>query len=169
MKNNLCRTISRNRKAKFNYEILNTYEAGVVLKGVEVKSLRKASVNLKDSYCVIQKGEIFVLNMYIAPYEQGNIFNKDPLRKRKLLMHKKEILKLYDIVKQKGFSIIPISIYFNKALVKVNIALCKGRKIYDKRENIKAREIKRKIERNLKKNQNWNFLGGVKVSTGIVK
>ena len=169
MKNNLYRTISSNRKAKFNYEILNTYETGIVLKGVEVKSLRKASVNLKDSYCVIQKGEIFVFNMYIAPYEQGNIFNKNPLRKRKLLMHKKEILKLYDMVKQKGFSIIPISIYFNKALVKLKIGLCKGKKIYDKRESIKAREIKRKIERNLKQGWNYNFLGGVKVSTGIVK
>ncbi len=151
MKNSSYKIISSNRKAKFNYEILNTYEAGIVLKGTEVKSLRKASVNLKDSYCVIQKGEIFVFNMYIAPYEQGNIFNKDPLRKRKLLMHKKEILKLYDFVRQKGFSIIPISIYFNGAIVKIKIGICKGKKIYDKRESIKTREVKRKIERNLKK------------------
>ena len=109
--------ISSNRKASFNYEIKDTYEAGIELKGTEVKSLRNASVNLKDSYCVVQQGQIFVFNMYIAPYEKGNIFNKDPLRKRKLLMHKKEIKNLYDVVRQKGFSIIPLSIYFNKAII----------------------------------------------------
>ena len=124
MKKSLDNTISTNRKAGFNYEILNTYEAGIELKGTEVKSLRKASVNLKDSYCVIQKGEIFVYNMYISPYEQGNIFNKDPLRKRKLLMHKKEILKLFDSVRQKGFSLIPLSLYFKNAKVKIKIGLC---------------------------------------------
>ncbi len=152
MKKSLDNTISTNRKAGFNYEILNTYEAGIELKGTEVKSLRKASVNLKDSYCVIQKGEIFVYNMYISPYEQGNIFNKDPLRKRKLLMHKKEILKLFDSVRQKGFSLIPLSLYFKNAKVKIKIGLCKGKKIYDKRQTIAKNEVKRKIERNLKEN-----------------
>ena len=153
--NNSNRTIATNRKANFNYEILNTYEAGIVLKGTEVKSLRNASVNLKDSYCVIQKKEIFVFNMHIAPYEHGNIFNKDPLRQRKLLMHKKEILKLYDSVKQKGFSLIPLSLYFNGCYVKVKVGLCKGKKVYDKRETIAKREVNRKIERNLK--QNYKF------------
>lgn len=152
MKKSLDNTISTNRKASFNYEILNTYEAGIELKGTEVKSLRKASVNLKDSYCVIQKGEIFVYNMYISPYEQGNIFNKDPLRKRKLLMHKKEILKLFDSVRQKGFSLIPLSLYFKNAKVKIKVGLCKGKKNYDKRETIAKNEVKRKIERNLKEN-----------------
>ncbi len=152
MKKSLDNTISTNRKAGFNYEILNTYEAGIELKGTEVKSLRKASVNLKDSYCVIQKGEIFVYNMYISPYEQGNIFNKDPLRKRKLLMHKKEILKLFDSVRQKGFSLIPLSLYFKNAKVKMKLGLCKGKKNYDKRQTIAKNEVKRKIERNLKEN-----------------
>lgn len=155
MKKSLNNTISTNRKVSFNYEILNTYEAGIELKGTEVKSLRKASVNLKDSYCIIQKGEIFVYNMYITPYEYGNIFNKDPLRKRKLLMHKKEILKLFDFVRQKGFSLIPISLYFKNARVKIKIGLCKGKKIYDKRQAIAKNEVKRKIERNLKKNSNY--------------
>lgn len=152
MKKSLDNTISTNRKAGFNYEILNTYEAGIELKGTEVKSLRKASVNLKDSYCIIQKGEIFVYNMYISPYEQGNIFNKDPLRKRKLLMHKKEILKLFDSVRQKGFSLIPLSLYFKNAKVKIKIGLCRGKKNYDKRQTIAKNEVKRKIERNLKEN-----------------
>lgn len=159
MKKSLDNTISTNRKAGFNYEILNTYEAGIELKGTEVKSLRKASVNLKDSYCVIQKGEIFVYNMYISPYEQGNIFNKDPLRKRKLLMHKKEILKLFDSVRQKGFSLIPLSLYFKNAKVKIKIGLCKGKKIYDKRQTIAKNEVKRKIERNLKENLKYWFWG----------
>lgn len=152
MKKTLNNIISTNRKAGFNYEILEKYEAGIELKGTEVKSLRNYSVNLKDSYCVIQKGEIFVYNMYISPYEKGNIFNKDPLRKRKLLMHKKEILKLFDLVKQKGFSIIPLSLYFNRAIIKIKIGLCKGKKNYDKRQTIAKKEVDRKIERKLKQN-----------------
>lgn len=147
--------ISSNRKASFNYEIKDTYEAGIELKGTEVKSLRNASVNLKDSYCVVQQGQIFVFNMYIAPYEKGNIFNKDPLRKRKLLMHKKEIKNLYDVVRQKGFSIIPLSIYFNKAIVKIKIGVCRGKKIYDKRNDIAKKDANRRIERNLKQNYRY--------------
>lgn len=151
MKNNVTnRVISTNRKASFNFEILKTYEAGIELKGTEVKSLRKFNVNIKDGYCIIEKGEIYINNMYISPYKEGNVFNSDPLRKRKLLMHKKEILKLFDFVKQKGFSIIPISLYFNKSKIKIKIGLCKGKKIYDKRQTIIKKEIDRKIERNLK-------------------
>ncbi len=147
--------ISSNRKASFNYEIKDTYEAGIELKGTEVKSLRRASVSLKDSYCVVQGGQIFVFNMYIAPYENGNIFNKDPLRKRKLLMHKKEIKNLYDIVRQKGFSIIPLSMYFNRAIVKVKIGVCRGKKVYDKRNDIAKKDANRRIERNLKQNYRY--------------
>ena len=152
MKKNLNKSIATNRKASFNFEILNTYEAGIELKGTEVKSLRKSSVNIKDGYCIIQKGEIFVYNVYITPYEKGNIFNVDPLRKRKLLLHKKEILKLFDVVRQKGFSIIPISIYLKKDKIKIKIGLCKGKKIYDKRQAITKRDVDRKIKRNLKNN-----------------
>lgn len=150
--NKPVKIISSNKKANFNYEVLNSYEAGIVLKGVEVKSLRKSSASLKDAYCIIQKGEIFIFNMHIAPYEHGNIFNQDPLRKRKLLMHKKEILKLYDMVRQKGFSLIPVLLYFKNANVKVKIGLCKGKKKYDKREAIAKKESNRKIDRYLKNN-----------------
>jgi len=142
--------ISTNRKANFNYEIKETYEAGIVLKGTEVKSIRKASVNLKDGYCVIRKGEIFVFNMYIAPYEKGNIFNRDPLIPRKLLMNKKEINKLFGEVQKKGFSIIPLSLYFKRSFVKMKIGLCKGKKLYDKREAISKKDANRKIMRNIK-------------------
>ena len=152
MKKNLKKIISTNRKANFNYEIIEKYEAGIELKGTEVKSLRKSSVNIKDSYCIIVKGELFIYNMYIAPYEQGNIFNVDPLRKRKLLMHKKEILKLYDLVKQQGISIIPFSIYFRGSKIKVNVAICKGKKLYDKRASIKKRDAERNIKRTIKQN-----------------
>jgi len=155
MKKISSNVISTNRKANFNYEIINTFEAGIELKGTEVKSLRKSSVNLKDGYCVIQKNEIFILNMYVAPYENGNIFNVDPLRKRKLLMHKKEIIKLLDSVRQKGFSIIPLSVYFKKSKIKVKVGLCKGKKNYDKRQSIIKKETKRKIERNLKQSQKY--------------
>ena len=152
MKKNLKKIISTNRKANFNHEIIEKYEAGIELKGTEVKSLRKSSVNIKDSYCIIVKGELFIYNMYIAPYEQGNIFNVDPLRKRKLLMHKKEILKLYDLVKQQGISIIPFSIYFSGSKIKVNVAICKGKKLYDKRASIKKRDAERNIKRTIKQN-----------------
>ncbi len=157
MKKTFSHIISSNRKANFKYEILNNYETGIELKGTEVKSLRNSSTSLQDSYCVIQKGEIFIFNMYIAPYEHGNIFNENPTRKRKLLMHKKEILKLYDLVRQKGFSLIPISIYFKGRLIKLKIALCKGKKNYDKRLTIAKREAKIKIERTLKQNKFYNM------------
>lgn len=145
-------TIATNRKANFNYEIKETYEAGIVLKGTEVKSLRRGSVNIKEGYCVIKKGEILIFNMHIAPYEKGNIFNKDPLRIRKLLMHKKEIENLFKAVQKKGFSIIPLSIYLKKSLVKVKIGLCRGKKLYDKRQAIAKKDANIKIKRNIKQN-----------------
>lgn len=127
------KTIAQNKKARHDYFVEETYEAGIELCGTEVKSLRAGRVNLKDSWCSIVDGEIFVNGMHISPYEQGNIFNRDPMRVRKLLMHKKEILKLYGTVKQTGYSLIPISLYFKDSKVKLQVGLCKGKKLYDKR------------------------------------
>ncbi len=125
-------------------------EAGIELVGTEVKSLRAGRVNLKDSWCSVAKGELFVNGMHISPYEQGNIFNKDPMRVRRLLMHKREILRLYGLVKQEGYSIIPLSLYFKGSRVKMQVGLCKGKKLYDKRADMAARDAKRNIERHLK-------------------
>ena len=144
------KTIAQNKKARHDYFIEETYEAGIELFGTEVKSIRQGRVNLKDSWCSIDKGEIFVNGMHISPYEQGNIFNRDPMRVRKLLMHKKEINRLYGIVKQTGYSLIPISLYFKDSRVKVQVGLCKGKKLYDKREDMAKRTAKRDIERALK-------------------
>lgn len=144
------KTISRNKKAFHDYFILESFEAGIELKGTEVKSLRKGAVNLKDSWCSIVKGEIFVNGMHISAYDKGNIFNVDPLRVRKLLMHKKEISKLYGQVKQEGISLIPISVYFKGSGVKVQVGLCKGKKLYDKRSVMAERSAKRDIERAFK-------------------
>ena len=140
-----------NRKAKHDYFIEDTYEAGIVLKGTEVKSIRNGQANLKDSYCIIRNNEIFILNMHIAEYSHGNLFNHDPFRTRKLLLHKKEILKMQLKIKQEGFTLIPTKLYFNeKGKVKVEIALAKGKKLYDKRETIKQREQKRELQKNYK-------------------
>lgn len=148
------KTIARNKKASHDYFVLESYEAGIELKGTEVKSLRKGSVNLKDSWCSVVKGEIFVNGMHIGAYEQGNIFNVDSMRVRKLLMHKREIEKLYGEVKKDGISIIPISIYFKGSNVKLQIGVCKGKKLYDKRRVMAERSANRDIERALKsKNQ----------------
>lgn len=144
------KTISRNKKAFHDYFILESFEAGIELKGTEVKSLRKGAINLKDSWCSIVKGEIFVNGMHISAYDKGNIFNVDPLRVRKLLMHKKEISKLYGQVKQEGISLIPISVYFKGSGVKVQVGLCKGKKLYDKRSVMAERSAKRDIERAFK-------------------
>ena len=146
------KTIAQNKKARHDYFVEETYEAGIELCGTEVKSLRAGRVNLKDSWCSIVDGEIFVNGMHISPYEQGNIFNRDPMRVRKLLMHKKEILKLYGTVKQTGYSLIPISLYFKDSKVKLQVGLCKGKKLYDKRADM-ARSAKRDIERALKSKQ----------------
>lgn len=144
------KTIAQNKKARHDYFVEETYEAGIELCGTEVKSLRAGRVNLKDSWCSIVDGEIFVNGMHISPYEQGNIFNRDPMRVRRLLMHKKEILKLYGTVKQTGYSLIPISLYFKDSKVKLQVGLCKGKKLYDKRANMAERSAKRDMERAIK-------------------
>ena len=144
------KTIAQNKKARHDYFIDETYEAGIELFGTEVKSIRQGRVNLKDSWCSIGEGEIFVNGMHISPYEQGNIFNRDPMRVRRLLMHKKEINRLYGVVKQTGYSLIPISLYFKDSRVKLQVGLCRGKKLYDKREDMAKRTAKRDIERALK-------------------
>ena len=144
------KTIAQNKKARHDYFIEESYEAGIELFGTEVKSIRQGRVNLKDSWCSIDKGEIFVNGMHISPYEQGNIFNRDPMRVRKLLMHKKEINRLFGVVKQMGYSLIPLSLYFKDNRVKVQGGLCRGKKLYDKREDMAKRTAKRDIERALK-------------------
>ena len=136
------KTIAQNKKARHDYFVEETYEAGIELCGTEVKSLRAGRVNLKDSWCSIVDGEIFVNGMHISPYEQGNIFNRDPMRVRKLLMHKKEILKLFGTLQQQGLSLIPISLYFKGSKVKMQVGLCKGKKLYDKRQDIAKKDQK---------------------------
>lgn len=140
----------QNRKAKFDYEIIDTYEAGIVLTGTEVKSIRAGKVQLRDSYAIIRNSEVFILNMHISHYEQGNIFNHDEDRTRKLLLHKNEILKLRDKLEMQGFSLIPLKVYFSSNKVKVLIGLARGKKNYDKREAIKKRDIDREIKKQLK-------------------
>ena len=144
------KTIAQNKKARHDYFIEESYEAGIELFGTEVKSIRQGRVNLKDSWCSIDKGEIFVNGMHISPYEQGNIFNRDPMRVRRLLMHKKEINRLFGIVKQTGYSLIPISLYFKDSRVKLQVGLCRGKKLYDKREDMARRTAKRDIDRAIK-------------------
>lgn len=144
------KTITKNKKAFHDYFIIESFETGIELKGTEVKSIRKGSVNLKDSWCSVIDGEMFVNGMHIGPYEQGNIFNVDSKRVRKLLLHKKEIAKLYGQTKQQGFSIIPISCYFKGSLVKIQIGLCKGKKLYDKRQDLAKKSAQRDIDRAFK-------------------
>ncbi|MBS5661868.1 MAG: SsrA-binding protein SmpB [Clostridiales bacterium] len=142
--------ITQNRKARHDYFVLETYEAGIELLGTEVKSLRAGSVNLKDSWCSIKAGELFLMGAHISPYEKGNIFNRDPLRVRRLLMHKREIMKLFGTVKQDGCSLIPLSLYFKGSKVKVEVGLCKGKKLYDKRADMAKRDANREMDRALK-------------------
>ncbi len=144
------KTIANNKKAYHDYFILEKYEAGVELAGTEVKSLRQGRVNLKDSWCSIVKGELFVNGMHISPYDHGNIWSKDPMRVRKLLMHKREINKLFGTLQQQGLSLIPLSVYFKGSLVKLELGLCKGKKLYDKREDAAKKSAKRDIERAMK-------------------
>lgn len=144
------KTIAENRKARHDYFILESYEAGIELTGTEVKSIRDGGLNLKDSWIAIEEGEAFIKQMHISPYEKGNIFNKDPLRERKLLMHKREIMKLLGQVKQGGLTLIPISVYFKGSRVKVQVGLCKGKKLHDKRNSIAQRDAKRTIDRAMK-------------------
>ena len=142
--------IADNRKARHDYFIMETYEAGIELFGTEVKSLRAGNVNLKDSYCDIDEGELFALGMHISPYEQGNIFNKDPLRPKKLLMHKREIMKLTGLVSREGYTLVPLSLYFKGSRVKMAVGLCKGKKLYDKRDSAAKRDADRTIEKAMK-------------------
>ena len=144
------KTIANNKKAYHDYFVLEKYEAGIELAGTEVKSLRQSRCNLKDSWCSIVKGEMFVNGMHISPYEHGNIWGKDPMRVRKLLMHKREINKLFGTLQQQGLSLIPLSIYFKGSLVKLELGLCKGKKLYDKREDAAKKSAKRDIDRAMK-------------------
>ncbi len=144
------KTVSRNKKAYHDYFIEETYEAGLELYGTEVKSIREGRVNLKDSWCQIRDGEIFALGMHISPYEKGNIFNRDPMRPKRLLMHKREIHKLFGLTKQQGYAIIPLSVYFVKGRAKLEVGLCKGKKLFDKREAAAEKDAKRSIDRTMK-------------------
>ncbi len=142
--------ITDNRKARHDYFVLETLEAGIELVGTEVKSLRAGNVNLKDAWCSIDNGEMFIKGMHISPYDHGNIFNCDPLRVRKLLLHKREILKLLGQVKQEGLTLVPLSLYFKSSKVKLAVGLCKGKKLYDKREDLANKAAQREIERAVK-------------------
>ena len=142
--------IADNRKAFHEYFVLERYEAGIELAGTEVKSIRAGQVNLKDAFCTVKNGELFVRGMHISPYEHGNIFNKDPVRPRRLLMHKREILKLHAKVMQDGVALVPLSLYFKDSRVKVEVGLCKGKKLHDKRDSEADRQTKRDIDRIMK-------------------
>lgn len=149
-KNGGGKLIAANKKAYHDYFVLDKYEAGIALYGTEVKSVRLGQVNLKDSYCHIKDGELYVLGVHISPYEKGNIFNRDPYREKKLLMHKKEINKLFGQVSQQGLSLIPLSLYFKGSHVKMEIGLCRGKKLYDKRETEAKKQASRDIDRIMK-------------------
>lgn len=142
--------VANNKKAYYDYFIEDKYEAGVALHGTEVKSIRMGKCSIKESYIKIENGEVYIYGMHISPYEKGNIFNKDPVRTRKLLMHKREIRKLHALVKQDGYTLVPLSVYFKDARVKVEIGLCKGKKNYDKRESTAKRDANREIDRTMK-------------------
>ena len=142
--------IARNKKAFHDYFILEKYEAGVELFGTEVKSVRQGAINLKDAFCIVKNGELFANGMHISPYEKGNIFNRDPMRPKRLLMHKKEILRLYGRIKQDGLTLIPLSVYLKDSRVKLEIGLAKGKKLHDKRETEAAKSSEREMDRHLK-------------------
>ena len=144
------RIVAKNREASHEYFIMEDFEAGIELSGTEVKSIRKGNVSLKDAWCMVKDGELWIRHMHIAPYEQGNIFNKDPLRPRRLLMHKRQILYLFSKTKMEGYAIIPLNIYFSGSRVKLKVALCKGKKLYDKREDMANRDAKRQMDRAMK-------------------
>ena len=146
-KNKEIKIAAQNKKAYHDYFVEQTYEAGIELFGTEVKSIREGAVNMKDSYCRIIKGEIFATGIHISPYEKGNIFNREPLRERKLLMHKREIMKLFGLVGTQGYTLVPLKMYFLGSRVKVEIGLCKGKKLYDKRETDAKKQAQRDIER----------------------
>ena len=143
-------TISVNRQARHEYFVLETYEAGIELYGTEIKSIRTGSVNLKEAWADIQNGQVYIYGMHISPYEKGNIFNKDPFRVRRLLLHKKEIIKLSSKIQQDGLTLVPLSLYYKNQYVKVELGLCKGKKLYDKRDADAARQASRDIDRHMK-------------------
>ena len=142
--------IAQNKKAWHDYFVDEKYEAGIALYGTEVKSVRAGAVNLKDSYCSIKNGEIFILGMHISPYEKGNIFNREPLREKKLLMHKREIMKLGGLITQKGYTLVPLSLYFSGKNVKVEVGLCRGKKLYDKRDALAEKQAGREMDRRMR-------------------
>ena len=147
--------LARNRKAFHDYHIEETYESGMVLTGTEVKSIRAGRLNLKDSYATIEDGELWLHNMHISPYDHGNRFNHDPLRKRKLLMHRREINRLFGLTREKGYTLVPLEVYTKKGFIKVELALARGKRQYDKRAAIAAKEAKREIERAFKEKQHY--------------
>lgn len=144
------KTIAQNKKAFHDYFVLESLEAGIELCGTEVKSIRAGQVNLKDAWCEVKNGEMLVNGMHVSPYEHGNIFNRDPMRSRRLLLHKREIMRLFGLVQQDGCALIPLSLYLKGSNVKVQLGLCKGKKLYDKREDMARKEAKRDAERALK-------------------
>lgn len=148
-------TVARNKKAYHDYTVLESFEAGIELFGTEVKSCRQGKINLKDSWCSIDKGEVFVNGMHISPYEHGNIFNRDPDRKRKLLLHRREIDRLFGTLKTQGYTLIPLSAYFRKGKLKIQVGLCKGKKNYDKRDAIARKDAEREKQRAIKERGSW--------------
>jgi len=154
MKKEELKVVATNRKARHEYFIEDTVEAGLALTGTEVKSIRQGRVNVKESYAAIENGEVFVYGMHISPYEQGNIYNVDPLRKRKLLLHKREIRKLNSFIMQKGYTLVPLSIYIKNGLVKMELAVAKGKKLYDKRQDIAKKDAERRMKQHLSEKYN---------------
>ena len=153
-KSNSTKIIAQNKKAYHDYFVDEKYEAGIELFGTEVKSIRAGRINLKESYCDIKDGEIYAIGMHISPYEQGSVYNRDPLRNKKLLLHKREILKLFGLVSQKGYTLVPLQVYLSGSRVKIEIGLCRGKKLYDKRDDMAKHDAKRDIERAFKASQN---------------
>lgn len=151
-----AKIIAQNKKAYHDYFVDEKYEAGIALYGTEVKSIRNGSVNLKDSYCSIKNGELYVVGMHVSPYEKGNIFNREPMRDRKLLMHKREIMKLGGLMSQKGFTLVPLSLYFSGKNVKVEIGLCRGKKLYDKRDSLAEKQANREMDRRVKEQSHYD-------------
>ena len=151
---NAVKIIAQNKKAYHDYFVDEKYEAGIELFGTEVKSIRAGKINIKESYCDIKDGEVFAVGMHISPYEQGNIYNKDPLRPKKLLLHKREILKLFGLVSQKGYTLVPLQVYLSRSKVKIEIGLCRGKKLYDNRDDMAKHDAKRDMERAFKSAQN---------------
>ena len=150
LKNQGVKVVANNRKAYHEYYIDEKYEAGIELFGTEVKSIRQGTLNLKDSFCIVKDGEMFVHGMHISPYEKGNIFNRDPMRPRRLLMHKREIMRLFGYMKEKGYALIPLNVYFKDSRVKLEIGLARGKKLYDKRDSAAKKDAAREIDRAMK-------------------